>query len=87
MNRYSRDEDPIGKIIGDWANPQPTQIVGVVGDIRHNGLTIDPRPTVFLAQAQVPGYITYLVVRTTSQPQPLVAAIRRRFSKSIPPRQ
>ncbi|HEV8263269.1 MAG TPA: ABC transporter permease [Burkholderiales bacterium] len=85
VNRYSPNEDPIGQmIIGDWANPKPTQIVGVVGDIRHNGLTAEPRPTVFLAQAQVPGYITYFVMRTASEQQSLAAAIRREVRQVEP---
>lgn len=62
--------------MGDWANPKPTEIIGVVGDIRHNGLTASLRPTVFLAQAQVPGYVTYLVLRTAAEPQRLIPAIR-----------
>ena len=67
VDRYSPHQDPLGQVIlGDWANPRPTEIVGIVGDIRHNGLTTEPRPTVFLAQAQVPGYITYVVVRASS---------------------
>src|SRR5205823_11438178 len=78
VNKYCPNEDPIGQvIIGDWANPKPTEIVGVVGDIRHNGLTAEPRPTVFLAQTQVPGYITYLVVRTAHDLEKLAATIRR----------
>jgi predicted permease len=85
VNKYSANHDPIGQqIIGDWANPKPTQIVGVVGDIRHNGLATEPRPTVFLAQAQVPGYITYLVVRTNARPEPLVAAIRKNIEQVDP---
>ena len=78
VKRYCSNEDPIGQqIIGDWANPKPTEIVGVLGDIRHNGLVNEPRPTVFLAQAQVPGYITYLVVRAAADPERMAAAIRR----------
>jgi putative ABC transport system permease protein len=78
VNKFCPNEDPIGQhILGDWANPKATEIVGVVGDIRHNGLTSEPRPTVFLAQSQVPGYITYLVVRTATEPQKLASAIRR----------
>jgi predicted permease len=85
VNKYSPNEDPIGqRIIGDWANPKPTEIVGVVGDIRHNGLTAEPRPTVFLAQAQVPGYITYLVVRTAADPEVLATAIRREIQQVDP---
>jgi putative ABC transport system permease protein len=78
VNKYSPTEDAIGRvIIGDWANPKPTTIVGVVGDVRHNSLTAEPRPTVFLAQAQVPGFITHIIVRTASDPERLTAAIRR----------
>jgi predicted permease len=78
VKKYSFDEDPIGRvIIGDWANPKPTQIVGVVNNIRHTGLTTEPRPTVFLAQSQVPGYFTNLVVRTAADPAAIAAAIRR----------
>jgi len=85
VNKYSPNEDPIGQqIIGDWANPKPTEIIGVVGDIRHNGLTAEPRPTVFLAQAQVPGYITYVVVRTTADPQRLAQSIRREVQQADP---
>jgi putative ABC transport system permease protein len=82
VNKYCPNQDPIGqRIIGDWANPKPTEIVGVVSDIRHNGLTSEPQPTVFLAQVQVPGYITYLVVRTAAEPQRLAAALRREIQQ------
>jgi putative ABC transport system permease protein len=85
VNKYSPREDPLGLvIIGDWANPKPTEIIGVVGDIRHNGLTKEPNPTVFLAQAQVPGYITYFVLRTTADAQQLAAAIRREVRQLDP---
>ncbi len=87
VRKYSADEDPIGQVIlGDWANPKPTEIVGVAGDIRHNGLTAEPRPTVFLAQSQVPGYFTYIVVRTGAEPKTMAAAIRREV-RQVDPRQ
>ena len=82
VKKYCPNEDPIGqRILGDWSNPKPTEIVGVVGDIRHTGLTTEPRPTVFLAQAQLPGYITYLVVRTAGPPERLAGAIRRELQQ------
>jgi predicted permease len=87
VRKYSAGEDPIGRvIIGDWANPKPTGIIGVVGDIRHNGLTAEPRPTVFLAQSQVPGYYTYIVVRTVMEPKTMAATIRREV-RQVDPRQ
>ncbi|RPJ61440.1 MAG: ABC transporter permease [Acidobacteria bacterium] len=85
VNRFCPGLDPIGQVImGDWANPKPTEIIGVVGDIRHNGLAEEPRPTVFLAQAQVPGYITYLVVRASGEPMALAHAVRKEVADVDP---
>jgi len=76
--KYFPDQDPVGRrVVVAWTNEAPTEIVGVVGDIRQDGLTADPKPTVFMAQAQVPAYITHLVVRTSVDPRGLVNAIRR----------
>jgi putative ABC transport system permease protein len=60
------------------AGPDQTwaEIIGIAGDIRHNGLTSEPVPTVFLLHAQSPGYITSLVVRTAGDPAVQTAAIR-----------
>jgi putative ABC transport system permease protein len=73
---------PQGKAVGhrilvQGTNQALAEIVGIVGDIRHNGLTSDPLPTVFLLHAQTPGYITNLVVRTSGEPGAQTAAIRR----------
>jgi putative ABC transport system permease protein len=85
VRKYCPDEDPIGlRITGDWADTKPTEIIGVVGDIRHNGLTREPWPTIFLAQAQSPGYITYLIVRTRAAHQRVAAAIRREVRQIDP---
>ena len=76
--KYFPDQDPVGRrIVVAWSNEAPTEIVGVAGDIRQDGLTADPKPTVFMAQAQVPAYITHLVVRTSVDPRGLVNAVRR----------
>jgi putative ABC transport system permease protein len=86
-NQYSPNEDPIGRVIfGDWANPKPAEIIGVVGDVRHNGLTAAPRPTIFIAQAQVPGYFTWIVVRTAIDPQRMAKAVRSEV-RQVDPRQ
>jgi putative ABC transport system permease protein len=74
--KYLSGQDPIGRrIVVAWSNEAPTEIVGVVGDIRQ-ALTADPRPTVFMAQGQVPAYITHLVVRTSGDPRGLINSIR-----------
>jgi putative ABC transport system permease protein len=69
------------RIVVMTTNKAPTEIVGVVGDIRHNGLTTEPQPTVFLLNAQTPRYIAHLVVRTTADPKVMAAAVRREVQK------
>jgi putative ABC transport system permease protein len=66
------------------SNQALAQIVGVVGDVRHNGLTSEPAPTVFLLHAQTPGYITSLVVRTKGDATAQAAAIRRAIQEVDP---
>jgi len=76
-------EDPIGKRIsmedepkaGDWLT-----IVGVVDDIRQQGLTEDPEPAIYQPFTQVPrtfflGHMTF-AVRTASNPQRMTSAVR-----------
>jgi ABC-type antimicrobial peptide transport system permease subunit len=58
--------------------------VGVVGNIRHNGLTSEPAPTVFLLHAQTPGYILSLVVRTAGDVRAQIPAIRRAIHEVDP---
>src|SRR5262249_39352263 len=48
------------------------------------GLTTAPRPTVFLAQPQHPGYITYVVVRSGGDAKRLAAAIRNEIHRIEP---
>lgn len=76
VKSYYPDGHAVGRrIIVQWDDAVPSTIVGVVGDVHHDGLTADPQPTVFLLHAQVPGYITNLVVRTATDPLAEKAAI------------
>jgi putative ABC transport system permease protein len=76
--RYLRDGRVLGRhVLMQSSNQALAEIVGIVGDVRHNGLTSEPAPTVFMLHAQTPGYITNLVVRTVGKPLTYVPAIRR----------
>jgi len=83
VNRsFARRYFPGGRVLGRriivvWSDEARAEIVGVVGDVRHNGLTSEPVPTVFLLHAQTPGYITTLVVRTAGDASAQAAAVRR----------
>ena len=67
-----KGEDPIGKrlIIGrgvmrEFAGEPEREIIGVVGDVRDNGLNQDPGPKMYIPQPQVPDPVNALNVRIT----------------------
>jgi putative ABC transport system permease protein len=73
--RYFADEEPIGKVI---VNPHGKgQIVGVTKDVHHYGLDAAPRPELFLPFRQNVFNGMTIVVRTTSDPEPFAAELRR----------
>jgi putative ABC transport system permease protein len=76
--RYWPNESPIGKRIGfgreqtDWR-----EIIGVVADVRHFGLSVDARPTMYFSAQQVPRAFTNIMLRVEGDPLSYVAALRR----------
>src|SRR5262249_34827898 len=64
VRRYFPDEDPIGKRFpgprSEW-----TSIVGVVGDIRQNGLEGDSLPEIYRPYLQSPRSFMMLALRTS----------------------
>ncbi len=69
--QYLGGENPIGKRLHiQWGRPEATyEIVGVVGDIRFEGLDKAAKPAVFLYHQQEPMGFANLVVRTGSDPK------------------
>jgi predicted permease len=64
-----------------------TQVVGIAEDGKYTGLTEDPTPVMFLPILQWPASQTYLIVRSSSDPQQLEVAIRstlRRLDRGLP---
>lgn len=83
--RYFQSGRAIGqRVLVQSSNQALADIVGIVGDVHHNGLTSDPAPTVYLLHAQTPGYITNLVVRTAGEPLTYAPAIRRAVYEADP---
>ena len=73
--RYFPDEDPLGKVV---VNPHGrSEVVGVVGDLRHYGLDSAPRPEIFLPFRQSTINGMALVIRTENDPLQYAGAIRR----------
>ncbi|HXG68896.1 MAG TPA: ABC transporter permease [Blastocatellia bacterium] len=76
--RHWPDEDPIGKraTMLDWGPPLTGEIVGVVGDVKTNGLDRETRPMVYWPQPQFPQIFNNFVIRTSSDPLSVVAAVK-----------
>jgi len=85
--RFWPDSDPIGYRIRPQFTRQryfwipesrnlPLTIVGVVGDVRHEGLADSNLPQLYLPYLQNPSSIMNLVVRTTSNPLRWANAVR-----------
>ena len=69
------DEDPIGQRMTVGNEPWRT-IVGVVGDVRQSGLEAEPRPEFFYPFFQVEFSSGTFVVRTSGNPNAMIAALR-----------
>ena len=96
--KYWKDSDPLkdrivlGHGVMKEFNEEPArQIVGIVGDVRDQGLDNEPRPTAYLPQAQLPDVLnTWLVrqapmawvVRTQSEPHALIPAIQEQLRQA-----
>ena len=62
MRRYFPGEDPIGKSVRFWRAER--QIVGVVGDVRFNGLNQPVEPALYPSIFQTPMSDLTVVVHT-----------------------
>ena len=100
--RYFPNENPIGKRLamgnpnqpGKPLGPNPnapsspwTEIVGVVADIKSLGLNAETAPTIYVSYWQWPMQSPTLLVRTTTEPSTLAAAIRgamKAVNKNLP---
>ena len=88
VRRYLQGVDPLTKRIlldteGD--NPTPRQIVGVVGNIRHDKLDAQPVPGYYVTYLQSPSRRMDIVVRSVSQnPSELAASVRNAIKEVDP---
>ena len=87
--KYFPGEDPVGKQIADLSTPpKPTEIVGLVGDIREGPLDIVIPPVLYIPFFQSTDNYLGLMVRT-AQPAPsllpALAATIRKLDPAIAP--
>jgi len=80
--RYFSDGDAIGRHFhaGGFGPEDPwITVVGVVGDVKHNGMRAEKAPTIYVPYEQYPfwGGQMYLMLRASGDPLSLVASVRR----------
>jgi predicted permease len=75
---FARKYFPKGDAIGQRVaidmmdDPPPTEIVGIVGDLKHESLTSEPRPTAYWPHPELVYSAMSFVLRTDGDPQLLV---------------
>jgi putative ABC transport system permease protein len=79
--QFFPDENPIGKRIRpgislNGTNPVMREIVGVVGAVKHGGLTRESDPEVYVPARQIPFSAMAIVANVETGPESVVAAAR-----------
>jgi predicted permease len=82
--RHFPGEDPIGRTLITGMGQMPSQVIGVVADVRSTGLNTPPEPDYFLPALQRPETFTNILVRTTSTPVAMAAAVRDALRSADP---
>jgi predicted permease len=82
VRRYWPNENPIGKHVsfGFMNRPVERTVIGVVADMRHEGLAADPAPMAFLPHAQAATGAMQFVIRSSLPANVVQPAIRRELS-------
>ena len=75
VRRFWPNQDPIGKLVWVGRFP-PSQVVGVLADIKNDGLASPTQPEVFLPFPQLASPVLYLTVRSSMDPHSLASALR-----------
>ncbi len=70
------DEDALGKRIALGGTTNWRTIVGIVGDVKQNGLEVKPRQEMFLPYYQEGYRDATFVIRTTTDPEQMSATLR-----------
>ncbi|HKV26692.1 MAG TPA: ABC transporter permease, partial [Candidatus Acidoferrales bacterium] len=84
--RYFPHQNPVGKRIkpgidNGYNTPPLREIVGVVGDVRQEGLASPPYPEIYAPLAQSPLGGMNFVVRTNVDPLTIVSAVRKEMAE------
>jgi putative ABC transport system permease protein len=79
--RFWPDEDPIGQRVSmgislDDDNPAVWEIIGIVGDVRHASLDVEPAPEMYVPHSQQPWSFLTVVVRASTDAMAMAGPVR-----------
>jgi len=77
-------QNPIGKHIANSRDMVQREIVGVVGDVKFNGLDAAKTEEMYIPMAQVPWSTATLLVRSEANSKALVTAVRGKIAEVDP---
>jgi predicted permease len=84
VQRHFPGEDPIGRTLVTGMAQLPSQIIGVVGDVRSTNLNTPPEADYFLPALQRPETFTNILVRTNTGSAAMVPLVREAL-RSVDP--
>jgi putative ABC transport system permease protein len=87
-SKYFAGLNPIGQSIQLEGVPVLVQVVGVVGDVKPDGLDSGANPEVYAAYAQVVRPFLLIALRTKTDPAALIADVRsqlKEIDRDVPP--
>lgn len=82
--RYWPDENPLGRRIGSGPDNW-REIVGIAADVKHFGMDVEARPSMYFPASQVPARGMTLVVRSSGESSTLINPVRGEL-RSIDPK-
>jgi len=84
QRQFFEGEDPIGRRlnVGSDKEPEWSEIVGIVKDVKYNGMAETVQPALYLNLAQSPSWSMSLVVKTaTADPLKMIGPVRSEIAK------
>jgi len=86
--KYFPNEDPIGKRldVSMFENPNITEVIGVVGNVRYDSLIDESPPAAYFPHSELAYSFMTLVIRTDSDPAAIAPAVQREI-RALDPNQ
>ncbi len=84
VRQFWPNQNPLGKHLMIGNLPKPFEVVGVLGDVKNEGLAHPARAEVLVPYPQLASPLLYLSVRTALDPHSLASAVRVRIAGADP---